>query len=241
MLKYYDFLFRLRSSEFEHHTPEKNVELLFNLFNRPHSSGVAPNFCKNLDGDMGILSDNEIKNVQLTITGAVFLLTSYLIDNHVNSEHAYSTGDFFIQKAETIKTAEESSALFDEMATLYKNLLHNRRKVSYGYPIDKCINYIEQKLYSPLTLDDVAGYMGMTPEYLTTLFKQMTGTSAYQYIIQRKMEEAKNMLQYTGLPIHIIGSSLGFNSNPHFSNAFKKNVGLTPFQFRKNHSKTSLF
>ncbi|WP_342415176.1 AraC family transcriptional regulator [Paenibacillus sp. FSL R10-2782] len=241
MLKYYDFLFRLRSSEFEHHTPERNVELLFNLFNRPHSSGVASQFCNNLDGDMGILSDNEIKNLQLTITGTVFLLTSYLIDNHVNSEHAYSTGDFFIHKADTIKTTEESSALFDEMAMRYKDLLQSRRKVSYGYPIDKCIHYIEQKLHSPLTLDDIAGYMGMTPEYLTTLFKQTTGISAYQYVTQRKIEEAKDMLQYTSIPMHIVASSLGFNSNPHFSNAFKKNVGLTPFQFRKEHSKTSLF
>ena len=70
----------------------------------------------------------------------------------------------------------------------------------------------------------------MSPYYFSRLFKQSTGLSPYQYIIQSRVDRAKRLLDQ-GLAIADIAYSVGFASQSHLNRHFKRLVGVTPKAF----------
>ncbi|GAA4271199.1 AraC family transcriptional regulator [Aquimarina gracilis] len=73
----------------------------------------------------------------------------------------------------------------------------------------------------------------MTPNYLTTTVKQITGKTAKDIIQQRVFLESKTMLSFTSLDIAEIAFQLNFQEPTHFTRFFKKYSGVTPNKFRQ--------
>ena len=76
--------------------------------------------------------------------------------------------------------------------------------------------------------------MGYNPNYLNRLVLGITGMSLHQYVLQRRLTRAAELLITTQLPVSEIAVNLGFHSASHFSGFFKKATGTTPAQYRKN-------
>ncbi|HHV11884.1 MAG TPA: helix-turn-helix transcriptional regulator [Clostridiales bacterium] len=131
-----------------------------------------------------------------------------------------------------MSSVSELKELFIEMGNAYLSLIVEKQQAVYGHPLDKCIHFINQQLYSNLTAHQVAEHMHMNLTYLTTLFKEKTSYSLYEYIQFRKIEEAKQMLKHTSASVTDIAYALGYSSTPHFSKAFKNFVGKTPQKYR---------
>ncbi len=83
-----------------------------------------------------------------------------------------------------------------------------------------------------------ADLMGMKYETFRKKFKKHCGFPPQQYIIQRTMETARNILKQKSTPIHIIASDLGYCDEFHFSKQFTKVVGCSPSAFRKMTGQT---
>jgi AraC-like DNA-binding protein len=81
---------------------------------------------------------------------------------------------------------------------------------------------------SSISLDHLAKRVGISKTKLKTKFKEIMGTTAYQYYLNVKMEKAKAILEDNLIPINEIADELGFKSTSHFSQAFKKHYGVTP-------------
>lgn len=79
----------------------------------------------------------------------------------------------------------------------------------------------------------MADLLNTSPRYLSDLLRQETGKTAIELIHIFLIGEAKNMLQATGNSVSETAYSLGFENPPYFSRLFKKEVGLTPVEFRK--------
>ncbi|MDI3322706.1 helix-turn-helix transcriptional regulator [Pinibacter soli] len=80
----------------------------------------------------------------------------------------------------------------------------------------------------PISLTDLAKNAAMSKTKLKTKFKEIVGTTAYQYYLDVKMEKAKSILEDSPIPICDLAYELGFKSTSHFSQAFKKHYGVTP-------------
>jgi len=78
-------------------------------------------------------------------------------------------------------------------------------------------------------------------KYLTTLFKQHAGISLKQQILQSKTDVAKSFLSETTQPVSQIAYSLGFSDAHNFSNAFRKQTGLSPSEYRAGYTLHSVF
>jgi AraC family transcriptional regulator len=94
--------------------------------------------------------------------------------------------------------------------------------------------YIDDHLEKNLSLKELAAVVNMSSHYFTSLFKQSTGLSAYQYVIHRRMERAKQLLCRQSLSIIEVSQQVGFQSQSHFSNVFRKYVGTTPRIYRED-------
>lgn len=88
-----------------------------------------------------------------------------------------------------------------------------------------------------LSQNIVAEEIGISPAYLSRLFKQEIGTSFPNYINNVRLEQAKQLLISTQLPVKDIAYQTGFNSLQNFFRAFKKNIGISPGEYRKEHAK----
>jgi AraC family transcriptional regulator len=101
------------------------------------------------------------------------------------------------------------------------------------HKLQQVSKYINDHLTENLSLKELAAVAEMSPHYFTSLFKQSTGLSAYQYVIHRRMERAKQLLCKQGLSIVEVAQEVGFQSQSHFSNVFRKYAGTTPRIYRE--------
>lgn len=228
----YDFLFTIRASGFTHHTPE-SIESLYTLANYGQGEAAPlPSLNELLDGEAGILSDNELIDMRNMLIGLTFLTCQQAVAQNVDSEYAYGISDYYIRQAETIRTQQQLVVLCNEMLNEFYLLMQKNRRPYYGRLIDTCIHYIDQHLYEPLTAAQVAAHAERSLPYLTRHFKDVMGLSLYAYIQQRKIDEAKVMLRNTSQSLCEIANALGYCSQQHFSKAFKAVTGITPGAFR---------
>lgn len=98
--------------------------------------------------------------------------------------------------------------------------------------VEKVKRYISENLGSELRRDELAEYVHLNPDYLTRIFKKETNMALKEYIIRQKMEEARNMIKNTSLPISFIAAKVGYCNFSHFSFTYKKIYGQTPQEER---------
>jgi AraC family transcriptional regulator len=115
----------------------------------------------------------------------------------------------------------------------------NREKQPAGMPgvrLNRVIAFIESHLASNLCVSTLATVAGMSPYYFCHSFKQSTGTTPHRYVLSRRMEQAKMLLEKNGASLLEIAEQVGFADQSQFTRVFHKIVGLTPSQFRKESS-----
>ncbi|MDB5312349.1 MAG: marA [Gemmataceae bacterium] len=83
------------------------------------------------------------------------------------------------------------------------------------------------------SLGQLAAVARLSPYHFARQFKAATGLPPHQYVIARRVERAKQILQDgTGLSLAEVAAEAGFSDQSHFSHHFKRIVGVTPGQFR---------
>jgi len=97
--------------------------------------------------------------------------------------------------------------------------------------------YIDKNYKKNIKLEDIADELHINKYYLSHVFKEHLQISPINYLIQRRIGEAKNMLVSTELNVGEIARILGYDHPNYFSLLFKKTTGETPRQFKENHKK----
>lgn len=92
--------------------------------------------------------------------------------------------------------------------------------------------YINEHIGGDLSLTRLTEIVHLTPSYLSRLYKQQTRQSLTDYIMQAKLDKAKEMLATSPKKIYQIGFDLGFQSAPYFNRLFKKMANMTPQEYR---------
>jgi AraC-like DNA-binding protein len=93
--------------------------------------------------------------------------------------------------------------------------------------------WLENNVDRPLTLAEIARLIGTNEFKLKKGFKQLFGTTVFDYLLKLRMERAKQLLQETTKPIHEIAFLTGYASHAGFTNAFNKHFGYSPMYVRK--------
>jgi two-component system response regulator YesN len=113
--------------------------------------------------------------------------------------------------------------------------LEDKKNTRHDEVVNRIIAIIREKyMVQELSLDGIAEEMGLSATYIGRLFKKHTLNTILNYIIEVRMEKARELLTTTGLAVGDIAESTGFSNSPYFYKAFKKINGVTPVDFRKN-------
>jgi len=121
-------------------------------------------------------------------------------------------------------------AWVSEILTTYTACLSNTE--SYSAVVTKVIAYIRTHLYEDMTRNTLAAVVYLNPDYLSHTFKNETGQSLINFIIEERIAEAKRLLTGNEMSIRDIAITCGFQSISYFSRQFKKSTGMTPREFR---------
>ncbi|MDO5423968.1 MAG: response regulator [Eubacteriales bacterium] len=85
-----------------------------------------------------------------------------------------------------------------------------------------------------LTLKSVADYVGLNEKYFTTRFTKETGSNFRDYLTEVRLSRAKKLIETTDLKMYEISERVGYNNVEHFNRMFKKNVGISPSDYKKS-------
>lgn len=101
----------------------------------------------------------------------------------------------------------------------------------------KVLPYIQQNLTEPFTVSQLADSVSLNPQYMMRLFKKETDMSILEYVTEQRILKAKELLLSTDNSIETIGMQLGYYNYTYFMKVFKRSIGMSPGQYRKQYGK----
>jgi AraC family transcriptional regulator len=129
-----------------------------------------------------------------------------------------------------------TTALAAHLITRYSTIEAKLPTFLGGLPkfsLEKVLDYIDVHLNQEITLLQLADSIGMSQYYFCRLFKQSLGITPHQYLLQQRVERAKQLLLKHEFPIADIALQCGFANQSHLNRQFKRIVGVTPFVFQR--------
>lgn len=106
--------------------------------------------------------------------------------------------------------------------------------------VQNCINLIQTEYREPLSLEYLAAECGISPSYLSRVFRQSLQVSPVQYLIQYRIEKACSLLLRNNLRVADVAHQVGFLDHNYFARVFKKITGLSPKEYRIKESMKSV-
>ena len=100
-------------------------------------------------------------------------------------------------------------------------------QLRYSPYVRRCMACVERRLHEKITIAGLAQEIGITADYLSAVFKKETGEPLSRYILRRKLEEAKRLLE-NGCDSDFVAYTLSFCSESYFIACFKRAFGVTP-------------
>ncbi|NGP46587.1 helix-turn-helix domain-containing protein [Bacillaceae bacterium SIJ1] len=125
-------------------------------------------------------------------------------------------------------------AVLEDIIRSYAECQQKMKNAAGEETVLRMKRYIDQHFSEPsLTNYDVAKVIGLPEKYISQLFKQQTGQSISEYVMDLRLRESMTMLTETNETVQAISECVGYNSPHSFRRAFKRIIGLTPQQYRK--------
>ncbi len=191
---------------------------------------------------VGNLSRNPLVNLKYHMVISTAIITRVCIEKGLEPERAFRMSDFYIRKLDDAATIEQVELLHNQMVLDFTGKMRLLRKNGgTTRNITKCVNYIYTNINKKISVEELADYLGISAGYLSRQFVKEIGISISDYIREKKIEIAQELLVNTDDSISDIAFNLSFSSQSHFIQIFKNITGTTPKQYRSKNSVSTLF
>jgi len=189
----------------------------------------------------GHMSNNPLRQLFYGCIANTTLVTRYAIEGGLEEESAFTLSDVYIKQMENCRTLYELNTVNEKMAVDFTYRVaesKNTKQPEYIKPITQCMDYICRNIHTRVSLELLSKEVSLTPKYLSWLFRKETGQTLSSFIESQKINQAKNLLIYSRYSCNDISQYLSYYSQSYFISIFKKNVGMTPNQYRNKCSRS---
>ena len=146
--------------------------------------------------------------------------------------YRYSSRDNYLPELMSIDNAEGLKEWFlNKMKNACRNVTSKREEKSNDI-IRNAKLYIADNFAKDISLDDVSRYVNISPYYFSKIFKEESGLNFIEYLTNIRIDKAKKLLESSNMSIKEICISCGYTDPNYFSRSFKKNVGVTPTEYK---------
>ena len=134
-----------------------------------------------------------------------------------------------------------AQALAVHLLRAHSSLGRSGKRAAYGEPegglskraLRRATDYVGDNLAGDLALKDIARAANASPYHFLRLFKKSTGLSPHQYVIERRVGKARELLTTTDLPLHEVAATAGFADQSHMGRHTKRLLGVSPARLRR--------
>lgn len=204
------------------------------LFNSIMNGVPLPDTYNQNRGNVGSMSPgNPLRQAQNEFIVLTVICSRAAMLGGVSPEGAYNLSDYYIQLSEACTNPGAVYNLMLEMSNAYLHRVQLCKKnQEYSSSVASCLEYIETHILEKIQMKDIAETLGYTPYYLSNLFQKETGISIKDYINQRKVEMAKDLLCIPHMTSTVVSERLHFSSPNYFSAIFRKYTGESPSEYK---------
>lgn len=187
-----------------------------------------------LQNRIGKMASNNYKQHEYLAVKIFSLYMHAIIDGGVDYNEAYDLSDLYLQRLEKCKNILQIQALWKEyIKKCIELVLEKKEKQREGGIVEEAKIYIQRHRNTKLSVGAVAKKINVNASYLSRTFSEREKMTVQQFIMREKVKASCNMLTYSKYSITEIAHYLCFSSDSHFCNVFKKVMGITPAQYRR--------
>lgn len=186
---------------------------------------------RQLDGDsaLGLHHKNLILNGLLH---ALMTVRAEMLTGREGEEE----DDGLVYEFAKLQSLEDIRLWFDKVFARTADALQDKREYKNVELIGKLVSHIQANFREPLSLQMLADLTYMNSQYLSKLFKEVTGQTFMDYLTDIRLQEAYRLLKESSLGINEIAAASGFGQKQNLIRTIKKHTGLTPTEYRKRYA-----
>ena len=124
-----------------------------------------------------------------------------------------------------------------EITRMFIDQIPGNEEENVHYIISNAKHYIDEHLAEDISVSSIATNLYITPNYFSRLFKRITGEGCNEYIVRKRIEKARSLLETTSIKTGKIAMMVGYRDTNYFSLAFKKHTGKSPTKYREEMQK----
>jgi two-component system response regulator YesN len=209
---------------------EPNLQLLEHYLQTGNRTGFINKCHQYLTNllDKNSLNHHVLRSFRLDITQLIY---THLKEKQILAHHLFhgKVNDFLLEKS--TRSIEDLMAYISYLVHVsldYMAFTDSRKSV-----VKTICDYIDRNYQENITRNDLAKIVYLSPDYIARLFKKETGMSLVNYITKKRIDIAKDLLEHTNLPVHVISEKVGYENYSYFTKLFKKVTNFTPMDYRK--------
>lgn len=183
-----------------------------------------------------VYSKDRVMDIRYRFTTFIAVISRLCVRAGMEQQKSYRLASFYVQKMDETQEYEEIRGMFLSAANDYcQHMKERSRDNNYSKAVTLCLDYIYGHLHDRIKLREIADYLGISESYLSKIFHKEVGLTISQYVMERKIEKAQNLLKYSDFSEIEIANYLSFSSQSHFIQTFQKKTGLTPLKYRNQN------
>lgn len=136
-------------------------------------------------------------------------------------------------------TTKMTGSLYHALSLFIQDSTTKHTKASSPSYIELAVSFIASQYSYPITVEDIAAYLGISRSHLFREFKEHRKQSPKEFLTSYRIRKACHLLSNTTLSIQSIANSVGYENGMYFSRIFRQETRLTPSQFRSKHTKSN--
>jgi len=222
----------IRSAERRHPVPESLIGALQNgleELNEAECDRVIREIFRRLGTEPGMSpAELQLQCLTILLSSARTLSFEQLQQNDFLGRHILTLEG--ISRFRTLDSLENWMIQVMRGILAFKREHHIPKKKNL---IAEIKEYVSKHYQESITLADLAARFYLSPIYLSQLFKQKTGDTYLSYVVQVRIDRAKELLENTDLKVYEICQKVGYSDTQHFARLFERLTGSKPSEYRK--------
>ena len=171
---------------------------------------------------------------RLQVLDLLFSLSKSSIQNGANPKNILPLQIKHAKELHDIESLTEIDKWMKEIIQEFFSYVNEGHNEQLLKSVQEVLRYLEEHYHEDIGLEIIAEKVGLSPNYLSSIFKQTIGSSFIEYITDLRIKKAKEKLHDLNLSVYEIAESIGYSSSQYFSRVFKNNVGMTPSAYRNS-------
>ena len=163
-----------------------------------------------------------------------FVIISGLQDfENARTAMKYAAFDYLLKPLDQETAQQLLSAPVEEVHRRLLETSSGDRSEAPEDAFSRLVRYVEEHLDEPLLLKDISAHFFLTPNYVSSLFRERLNTTYSEYLNSLRVAKAMRLLRHTQRSVEDIAQNCGYSDGRYFSRVFHKQTGVSPLQYRK--------